>query len=247
MPQPDTLDRLFDTLDAWRHLPAFSMEPRTTMWFALWLPAAIEAATGHPCDPALIPEIPLRKGHRATGAKGANQSDKIDFLAMSTDRRHAWLVELKTDGRSYNVRQAQRMQEACDDGFDHVVRELLTVANASSGHVRSKYLHLMAILARWGVVDVPPSVLARAWRADGVRHSVHLGQITPRDRQPAPILSRVFVVPHRIDDLGEDAQTVQIPFADFAHAVPADDPLGARFRASLHRWAADEAGRIPPP
>ena len=53
------IDPVFDLLDRWRHLPAYQLERRADVYFALYLPEVLEAVTGTPIDPRLVPELPF--------------------------------------------------------------------------------------------------------------------------------------------------------------------------------------------
>ena len=58
---PD-IDSLFEHLDNWRYLPSYRLEPRTDVFFGLFLPQALDrhlAPRGVRIDPRLIPEFPL--------------------------------------------------------------------------------------------------------------------------------------------------------------------------------------------
>lgn len=58
---PD-IDSLFKLLDNWRLLPSYRLEPRTDVFFGLFLPQALDrhlVPRGVEIDPRLIPEFPL--------------------------------------------------------------------------------------------------------------------------------------------------------------------------------------------
>lgn len=57
----------------------------------LFLPKVIEGSLGvGEMHPVVFPQFPLKKSDN-------NQSDKVDFLALSKDGGSAFLVEVKTD------------------------------------------------------------------------------------------------------------------------------------------------------
>ena len=91
-----TIDRVFEVLDGWRHLPDYQLERRTDIFFALFLPEVLQERFGLAQMPKLIPEFPIKKINN-------NQSTKVDYLALSDDR--ALLVELKTDMASKGEKQ----------------------------------------------------------------------------------------------------------------------------------------------
>ena len=107
MPDPDIAD-LFALLDSWRHLPAYQLERRADIYFGLFLPDALNhhlRPRGMAIDPRIIPEFPL-------GQTTSRRSDKADYFAVSTNRTHAFLIELKTDLRSIRAVQERYLKEA---------------------------------------------------------------------------------------------------------------------------------------
>ena len=85
--------RIFDTLNDWRHLPAYQLERRVDLFFAIYLPYALEARRCVKIKEGLVPEFPIKK-------KGNNRSEKADYLAISKDGDCIFLIELKTDMNS---------------------------------------------------------------------------------------------------------------------------------------------------
>ena len=99
-PEHPTLETLFRNLDRWRHFAGFPLEARVDAMIGLFLPKVIEDALGvGKMHPMVIPQFPLKK-------KDNNQSDKVDFLALSKDDGKAFLVEIKTDMGSRRERTA---------------------------------------------------------------------------------------------------------------------------------------------
>ena len=67
---------LFDLLDQWRHFPAYQLERRADIFFALYLPGIVEHVLGVPVDPRVIPEFPIRKEY-------SRRSTKADYFLLS--------------------------------------------------------------------------------------------------------------------------------------------------------------------
>ena len=94
-----TIECVFDLLDRWRHLPAYQLERRADIFFALFLPEVLGAhlSKQENCsveiNPTLIPEFPIKK-------RDSNQSINVDYFALSQDGERAFLIELKTDMKS---------------------------------------------------------------------------------------------------------------------------------------------------
>ena len=102
----DAVTRLFDLLDQWRHFPAYQLERRADIFFALYLPGIIEHALGVKVDARVIPEFPIRKEH-------SRRSTKVDYLALSEDRSSAFLMssrprcEAEIEGRMLTLRMPE--------------------------------------------------------------------------------------------------------------------------------------------
>ena len=54
------IERALGLLDTWRHLPAYQLERRADIFFALFLPDVLEEKFGVPISPVLIPEFPVK-------------------------------------------------------------------------------------------------------------------------------------------------------------------------------------------
>ena len=74
-----TMETLFNHLDKWRHYAGYPLEPRVDTLFGLFLPKVIEdCCRVEEMHPQVIPQFPLKKSDN-------NQSDKVDFFALSKD------------------------------------------------------------------------------------------------------------------------------------------------------------------
>ena len=110
-PEPtQDLRAVFELLDRWRHLPAYQLERRADIFFALYLPGIVEHVLGVPVDPRVIPEFPIRKEY-------SRRSTKADYFLLSRDGSSAFLVELKTEMKSRNRRQDAYLADARDGGW----------------------------------------------------------------------------------------------------------------------------------
>jgi hypothetical protein len=79
------IEQLFDLLDHWRHLPAYQLERRADILFALYLPEFLSERLGIPIRAEMIPEFPVRLGTIYPETVDNNSSCKIDYLAFSVD------------------------------------------------------------------------------------------------------------------------------------------------------------------
>lgn len=99
-----TINKLFDLLDDWRNLPAYQLERRADIFFAIHLEKIIEETLGTKID-FVIPEFPVRVGEISTAHPELNKSFKIDYMTYSISENKVYLIELKTDQRSRREKQ----------------------------------------------------------------------------------------------------------------------------------------------
>lgn len=148
--QAMNINTLFDTLDDWRYLPAYQLERRADIFFALHLKEILLKLYETEID-LIIPEFPVRKGSLLDDAdynnKSAknykpNQSFKIDYLAYSKKEHRIYFIELKTDVGSRNPKQDWYLKEAQKLGIHKILDDLKTIHKASNKNGRIKYEHL---------------------------------------------------------------------------------------------------------
>jgi hypothetical protein len=89
---------LFSLLDQWRHLPAYQLERRADIFFALYLPELLIDRLEIEIDGEVVPEFPVNKSVLSADID-ANRSVKVDYAAFAADRSQCVFVELKTDHR----------------------------------------------------------------------------------------------------------------------------------------------------
>ena len=224
---PD-IDSLFKLLDNWRLLPSYRLEPRTDVFFGLFLPQALDrhlVPRGVEIDPRLIPEFPL-------GQNGTKRSDKADFIALSTDRKHAFLIELKTDMGSLRHLQEDYLERAVKRGMPKILCDVRRMAKASNPRSRKKYFQLLRAMGGLGLMTLPQDFEQKA------RESPRRVVFECIDRiviaSPAPSLSVIHVLPKAID--GKDC----IDFETFARVVETRGRIGKRFAESLRDWTNSE-------
>lgn len=225
---------LFDRMDAWRHLPSYQLERRADLFFALYLPQALEAKLGYPIASEVIPEFPVRIG-TINPQSQSNRSFKIDYLALSADGAHAVFVELKTDIESRRPEQDAYLLAARKVGLDALLAGVVAVFNAAKGQAKKKYCCLLVRLSALGLLVLPPELSAMMDRS------------SPRG---ATALARQIRVTSLVEDctiiyvqpIGDGPNVIS--FDEFGSVVQQqDDPVSQRFSRSLSEWARVEAGR----
>ena len=158
MPHPD-MAALFDLLDRWRHLPSYRLEPRADAMFGLFLPDVLDrhlAPREITVDTFLIPEFPL-------GQSDTKRSDKADFFAVSRDRGHAFLVELKTDMASLRDAQEDYLNRAVKRGMAALLCDIRSMAKAKNRRARRKYFHLLKAVAELDLMILPAGLEDRIY------------------------------------------------------------------------------------
>ncbi len=219
------INKLFNNLDAWRHLPAYQLERRADIFFSLYLAEVLKEHKNLDLEGELsvIPEFPIRYGTVSEapnvkeifpelfGNSGENQSFKIDYLVARVDGKSACFVELKTDNSSISSNQILYTNAARVPELGTLVTGLATILTASNA--KGKYRTLL-------------------------KHTEHM-----KDWNVKP--TNVFILPRQPTEvkLRELHEATIITFDQFAEVVEKHpDYLSLRFAKSLREWAKDEAG-----
>ena len=252
-----TIERVFELLDRWRHLPTYQLERRADIFFALFLPEVLEKhfGTGNLC---LIPEFPIKKSIiQAYADDDTKQSINVDYLAVSDDLTRAFLIELKTDMMSIKEKQVKDLKYASGKGMAEIVGGLKSIAKSDSVTgsrvVRGKYFFLLKELKRLGLI--------RTLDVDGLRSQVtakrmihedykcHISQMEIAENVRNIKVDVVYVITREPTDkrtqcLLNDVHH-QIPFEEFIKYAKNRGAIGSRFAKSLECWTK-QAGSCPP-
>ena len=227
----DSVAKLFDRMDAWRHLPSYQLERRADLFFALYLPQALEEKLGFAIQPELIPEFPVRAS-TVCPDNLTNRSFKIDYLALSKDAAKAVFVELKTDSASLRTKQDEYLRAAQGVGMHALLEGVLDIFCAT--REKKKYYCLLQHLAGMGLLRLPVALGEIMTRSSlrglaGVSRNV---EITSQVRDCLVI----YVQPNgTCRDI--------ISFQEFLTVVQTySDPVSRRFAHSLLHWAEVGAG-----
>ena len=193
MPHPD-IANLFALLDRWRHLPAYQLERRADIYFGLFLPDALNhhfRPRRLAINPRIIPEFPL-------GQTASRRSDKADYFAVSADRSHAFLIELKTDLRSFRADQERYLKEARARGMANLLGQVRSMAKARELYARQKYFSLLQEIADLELMELPAGLSEKIYGPSrGVYKCIDSIQIA----SPLPKLQVIHVVPTRKDNM----------------------------------------------
>ncbi len=218
------IDRLFDRLDDWRNLPAYRMEQRADMFFFLYLREALEARLGIRLDETIIPELPVRLGnlkeHGLPLKGGDDQSKKIDYVFFSSNRMHAYSVELKTDDASRNSSQDAYLNAAPKIGMPPLITGLIKIRDKSTQKLKyERLLEKLELLRQVEKID-------GKWKCTS---KVHKWQL-------------LYVQPNLKNSDTPDQVITFNWLADHLEEKHKDDALALRFAKSLRKWASVAAG-----
>lgn len=211
------VNRLFGLMDSWRHLPAYRLEPRADIFFALYLPALVTEKLGLDVR-AVLPEFPLRKGTLNQQIRDceANRSFKVDYLCQLALADRVLLIELKTDDASRRCAQDDYLEAAKRVGFRELLRGVCVLRDKTDARSRGKYDTLLHEFQRMGYL----ANVRRRWEVtDSVPDRITVLYIQPR------------AVSNECMGFAEVAAVVE------RH----EDALSSRFAKSLRQWAS-----VPP-
>lgn len=144
------INTLFKTLNDWRYLPAYQLERRADIFFALHIKELFKKLYDAEIN-LVLPEFPIRKGslpndvnynNKLAKNYKSNQSFKIDYLAYSKNKNLVYFIELKTDVGSRNLKQDWYLKAAQKLGMYKVFDDLKPIHKASNKNGRIKYEYL---------------------------------------------------------------------------------------------------------
>ena len=256
-------DRLLEQLDSWRNLPSYGLENRIDALLAMYLREVLASHLGLDASnlSRVFPEFPLHKGTISSGYVGlcgkcektrakssSNQSIKVDFMMVDKQRKHAYLIEFKSDQASVSQAQVCDLDAAVaqDGGFKAIVQGVVTI----SGHTREiqKYVHLLHLMASEELVTGLEEVYGLAFPTVERGVGAALGQVQPSIGDDWK-LEVVYISPEE-PDVETKSDFHFVTFADLAKILGAkkSDPFALSLSGYFEKWAPKEnrAGRLRP-
>jgi len=228
-----TMNDFFSILDKWRHFPAFPLEARSKVFFALFLPTVLEAHFRIGIEPQIIPQFPLKH-------EDSNQSDKVDLFALSENRKKGYLIELKTDMASIREEQECYLKRAGDKSMADILHDLKEIVQATDE--KKKYYYLLNTLSKLGLIKIESSdelkCMIYSENTRGVNRLI--GEICVTESEWNP--SVVYVQPR---ECKEDERFNYIYFKEFADIVESQGDMGGLFAGYLRKWIEDPANNPP--
>ena len=244
-----TIEGIFDSLDMWRHLPAYQLERLAGVFFALFLPEVLEKVLKVKIKRPLIPEFPIH-----TNSKD-NLSRKIDYFALSEDHKYAFLIELKTDMESIDGPQISFLKNTLKcinsrGGTRCLIEDVINLTKLKrKKSTRNKYVHLLSHLRRLNLVCYDEERLHEKAFAHYSR-GVYKTRVKPARWicDDKPKLEVIYIQPIPKD--GDSPKPIpgdwrRMYFDCFENHVKERGPIGRRFAKSLRRWK-EPAGSCPP-
>ena len=206
------IHHLFNLLDDWRTLPAYQLERRADIFFALYLDKILEKHRGVKID-LIIPEFPVRLGSLPGPNPHDNRSYKIDYLVYAVEQQMVFLLELKTDQRSLREKQREYLEQASEIKVSGLLEGLRAIYKATIQKV--KYNNLLKKLETIGWIE-----------RTGSDFIIHAPNIAPEV---------LYIQP-----TNKDKNSDVISFDKIIPILSAiDDPIAARFAISLEKWKGD--------
>jgi hypothetical protein len=193
-------------------LPAYQLERRADIFFALYLDKILEKHRGAKID-LIIPEFPVRLGSLPNYNHLDNRSYKIDYLVYAAKPQRVFLIELKTDQRSLRGKQDLYLKQAAKIKVSGLMEGLQEIYKATIQKI--KYNNLLNKLETVGWIE-----------RTGTDIIIKAPDITPEVLYIQPI--------------NKENKDNTISFDNIISVLSeTDDPIAPRFAISLEKWKRD--------
>jgi len=204
-------------LNAWRGLPAYQLERRADIFFALYLPDIMKK---HPKIEVtinyndIIPEFPIQ-------IDNTSYSNKVDYAVFSENS--SFLIELKTTLKSFNIKQVEDFvdkinKEYCgNSGPNKLINGVNALIDISSD---LKYINL-----KNRIENLPKK-----------QKNIKVTYILPKMPKES---NRINSTSKRINTLIENDNIIVITFADIMNVLKPlfkEDDLARIFHDALEIW-----------
>ena len=210
------INKLFDNLDTWRHLPAYQLEKRADIFFSIYLPEVLAEKFGAEIE-GIVPEFPVHIG--TISNIETNKSFKIDYLARAKNSQRLFFVKFKTDVGSRRLAQDLYLERARQAGMAELLGGLRKIYQATTS--RKKYNHLLSLVEELNLIKL---------KSSGV-FEINAGEYD---------IEIVYIQPNN-----PFGQNNVITFKNFSEIVKRHgDEVSLRFAELLRRWADRKAGEV---
>jgi hypothetical protein len=188
----EDINEIFDKLDHWRLLPAYQLERRADIFFAIYLPKILERFLEDESIIKIIPEFPISK--KILKLSDDNRSFKVDYMVITNTK--VFLVELKTDMKSIDTEQKKKMKDAASLGIQKLIEGLESIVKASTSKL--KYSNLLKQLEQdnngWikKIETVEVVYIQPKQGKDDLKNTIYFSQIAKKLEKTSSFLSRRF-------------------------------------------------------
>ncbi|OQA03282.1 MAG: hypothetical protein BWY69_00552 [Planctomycetes bacterium ADurb.Bin401] len=224
------INKVFDRMDLWRHLPNYQLERRADLFFSLYLPEVLKSKLGIEINPVIIPEFPVRIGTIYPNIP-IDKSYKIDYVCFSQDTKKVLFVELKTESMSRREAQDKYLSASCKVGFASLVEGLIKIFKVTSS--KRKYFNLLNLLLQAGFIEIPEQMFLKIQKNNLHGINALADRIKILD---CPNESEIVYV----QPVGTGTDIIS--FDEFKTIINQyDDPVSKRFAQSLSEWGRTKA------
>ncbi len=141
------INEVFSRLNDWRKLPAYQLERRADIFFAVYLEKIFKEYFSEDVID-VIPEFPVRIG-TIYSDRDTNETIKTDYCVFTKSGK-VYLVELKTDDASISPEQIKNYVESIKKGFEEITKGIFQLCKHTES--RAKYENLLSKLINLGAV-----------------------------------------------------------------------------------------------
>lgn len=144
--------KYFKTLQDWKKLPAYRLEPRIDAYIGFFLPDILEENVELT---NIIPELPIRLGTVNPDVENKNHAERsyrMDFYVLGKDGTH-YFVKVKSDSGSRRESQDVYLKKSVDCGMQSIVEGIILISKITSNKYKEKYQHLLGKLRDLGLIN----------------------------------------------------------------------------------------------
>ncbi len=241
-------EKIFETLDDWRHLPKYQLERRADIFFAIYLKEILKRCLdGNPIIDLIIPEFPIRKN------KKNYLSCNIDYMCLSKNKDKnkgiIYFVELKTDNDSVKDEQYKLMKEFDEQKPEDFINGIIALTlqeNSKSKRTLAKwrkYIYLFQVFEENGCLN--SNYKFKEEIENNIKDSKkvtrkdinkEINKVKLIDGYDNYNIESIYILPKKDDDIKCRQITFEKIASEFKYEDFQNDPFLKRFIDSLKIW-----------
>ena len=160
---------VFKRLGEWAKYPAYQLERRADIFFAMYLPEIIESHfTNESVNfGQIIPEFPIRQDWHTKKGKGdqTRRSNKVDYMVFGAE--NIYFIELKTTMNSFEPEKDEAyLTKACgrdvkETSFSSLIRDIIEIRETSDEKLKYNDLiaHICSVKGLKGKIKLNPDIM----------------------------------------------------------------------------------------